>query len=63
MLRAELLRDQGILILTPEGALEAADFARLAQEVDPFLAAHGTLNGVMICASAPLKELQKKFEF
>ena len=52
MLHIELLRDRGILILTPKGALEAADFERVGQQVDPFIAANGMLNGLMIHAEA-----------
>lgn len=52
MIKFELMRDQGILILSPEGPLEKADFERLAQEVDPFIAANGKLNGLMIVAEA-----------
>lgn len=48
MLRFELLRDEGILVLTPEGPLEAADFERLATAVDPLIAERGKLTGVMI---------------
>ena len=48
MLQFELLRDRKILILTPDGPLEAADFERLAKEVDPFIAANGNLAGVMV---------------
>jgi hypothetical protein len=48
MLQFELLRDRKILILTPDGPLEAADFERLAKEVDPFIAATGNLAGVMV---------------
>jgi hypothetical protein len=35
MLKFELLRDRGVLIVTPNGPLEKADFERLANEVDP----------------------------
>jgi hypothetical protein len=48
MLHFELLRDRKILILTPDGPLEAADFERLAKAVDPFIAANGNLAGVMV---------------
>ena len=48
MINHELLRDQGILIVTPDGPLEKADFDKLAQLVDPFIAAKGGLNGLMI---------------
>jgi hypothetical protein len=50
MIKFELLRDQGILILSPDGPLEKADFERLAREVDPFIAANGKLTGVMLVA-------------
>lgn len=50
MLQHELLRDRGILILRPEGALRAEDFAALAGAVDPYLEQHGELKGLMIDA-------------
>src|SRR5262245_48175927 len=52
MLQFELLRNQGILVITPDGPLEEADFQRLAKEIDPFIAANGKLAGVMICAKS-----------
>ena len=48
MLEHELMRDERILIVTPEGRLEAADFEKLAGEVDPYIEERGTLNGLMI---------------
>jgi hypothetical protein len=48
----ELLRDKGILVITPDGPLEKADFERLASELDPFLAAQGRLAGLMIHAKS-----------
>ena len=48
MLHAELLPDKGILIVTPAGPLEKADFDRLAREVDPCIESRGKLQGVMI---------------
>jgi stage II sporulation SpoAA-like protein len=48
MLQHELLRDRGILILKPEGALRAEDFATLAGTVDPYIEQNGKLNGLMI---------------
>lgn len=48
MIHFELLRDRGILIVSPDGPLEKADFERLAKEVDPFIASKGNLTGVMI---------------
>ncbi|MGV7219315.1 STAS/SEC14 domain-containing protein [Bradyrhizobium sp. UFLA05-112] len=49
MVEFELLRDQGVLIVSPNGPLSGADFARLAQEIDPFIASNGKLNGLMVC--------------
>jgi hypothetical protein len=48
MIHHELLRDQGILIVSPQGPLEKVDFEMLAQVVDPFIASKGKLNGLMI---------------
>jgi hypothetical protein len=48
VIKSELLRDQGILIVTPEGPLAKSDFEQLAKEIDPFIAARGKLTGVMI---------------
>ena len=48
MLVNELMLDEKILVITPEGSLEATDFERLAKEVDPHIEANGTLNGLMI---------------
>jgi hypothetical protein len=44
----ELLRSEGILIIRPKDSLEAADFQRIASEVDPYIEANGKLCGVMI---------------
>src|ERR1700760_4766231 len=52
MINYELLRDEGILIIRPTGSLEAADFQKIAEEVDPYIEAHGKLHGVMIDAPA-----------
>jgi SpoIIAA-like len=52
MIHEQLLRDQGILIVTPQGPLEKSDFERLAAEVDPYIEAKGGLRGLMIQAKA-----------
>lgn len=39
-----------MLVLRPHGELEAADFKRVASEVDPYIENKGELNGVMIVA-------------
>src|SRR6516165_7148970 len=48
MIHFEPLRDRNILHITPDGALEKADFEQLAKEVDPFIASKGKLAGLMI---------------
>jgi hypothetical protein len=44
----EFLEEQGVLILRPQGELDAADFQRIAAEIDPYIENKGDLNGVMI---------------
>lgn len=48
MIHPELLRDQGILIITPEGPLQQSDFENLAKLVDPFVESQGELHGLLI---------------
>ncbi len=43
---------EGILILEPNAPLEAADFEGLVREIDPYIAEHGKLSGLMIHAKA-----------
>ena len=50
MLKFELLRDQKIVILRPEGPLAATDFEQLAKTIDPLIASSGKLTGILICA-------------
>ena len=52
MIHFELLRNRGILIVTPQGPLEKADFDLVGKEVDPFIAAKGKLTGLMIYAKS-----------
>lgn len=46
----EFLEAQGVLVLHPQGELEAADFKRIASEVDPYIKKQGALKGVTIVA-------------
>ena len=48
MLSKELMIDEGILIVTPEGPLEEADFTSLAADVDSYIEKRGQLQGLMI---------------
>lgn len=50
MLSHELQRDQGILVVKPDGPLSAADFTTLASHVDAYLEQNGTLHGVLVLA-------------
>lgn len=52
MLQIDLLDDEGIVILTPHGALESGDFERLSDVVDPYIAANGALNGLLVDAAS-----------
>jgi stage II sporulation SpoAA-like protein len=51
MIRHELHEDDGILIVSPEAPLAAADFKSLAQEVDPYIEREGRLAGLLIEAA------------
>jgi hypothetical protein len=48
MITYQLMRDKGILIVSPEGRLESSDFENIAEEVDPYIREEGVLTGLMI---------------
>ncbi len=50
MLNHEFRHDDGILVIRPEGPLEAGDFTVLASQVDAYLEKRFTLRGVLIRA-------------
>src|SRR5262249_23173488 len=52
MLHFELLRDRKILVITPEGPLEKADFEQFAKELDPIITSNGKINGLMFKAES-----------
>ena len=52
MIKLNLDEANRILTVSPEGKLEAEDFAQLAEVVDPFLEEHGPLRGLLIEAEA-----------
>ncbi|TWU46865.1 SpoIIAA family protein [Rubripirellula reticaptiva] len=52
MLKHTLLSHEGILILEPSETLEATDFEAVVQDIDPYLAEHDSLAGVMIFVKA-----------
>lgn len=50
MIQYELIQSEGILIVSPEGSLEASDFQKLSEEIDPYIEARGRLHGLLIDA-------------
>ncbi|MEL7449651.1 MAG: STAS/SEC14 domain-containing protein [Pseudomonadota bacterium] len=44
------MKDERVLILEPRGELEAADFARVSEAIDPTIAETGALNGLVVVA-------------
>ena len=52
MLSHELLRDEGILLIRPQGPIHAGDFESVAKLVDPYIEQKGRLRGVMIEAQS-----------
>lgn len=52
MIKAELLRDKGILVVTPMDTLEKSDFQRLNLLVDPYIQDKGKLIGILIDAES-----------
>ena len=52
MIEFRLDKADSILYLKPQSALEEADFARLAQEVDPHIETTGRLAGILIQISS-----------
>jgi hypothetical protein len=52
MLNHELRHDEGILVLTPESPLEAADFTVLASQLDTYLGQNKKLHGLLIRAES-----------
>lgn len=51
MIQCELQEETGVLIIRPQESLTAEDFENVAKVVDPYIAEHGTLNGLMIEAN------------
>jgi len=52
VLKHTLLSTEGILILEPADAMESADFEAVIHDIDPYLAEHSSLTGVLIFAKA-----------
>lgn len=52
MIEAKLLREKGILVVTPIGELTSTDFEQLRRLADPYIEKHGGLNGLLIDVEA-----------
>ena len=50
MLKFELMRDAGVLVVEPRDTLTADDFKAVTQTVDPFIQEKGKLTGLLIDA-------------
>jgi SpoIIAA-like len=50
MIRSELLRDAGVLVVEPMSPLAADDFHTLSLMVDPYIREKGKLTGLLILA-------------
>jgi hypothetical protein len=48
MIKFELLRDAGVLVVAPKSALTAEDFRAISRTVDPFVSEYGKLAGLLI---------------
>ena len=52
MLQHQLIEDESILIILPQGPLATDDFTALAAEIDPAIERTGRLQGILIEAAA-----------
>ena len=50
MLRFDLLKDDGILVVKPREVLTADDFRAIARMIDPYIEEHGKLMGLLVDA-------------
>lgn len=48
MIKHDLLKDDGILVIEPETSLHTSDFDMLSNIVDPYIRENGKLNGLII---------------
>ena len=52
MIRFELLKDAGVLIVEPTAPIAADDFREISRAVDPYLGENGKLNGLLVEAKS-----------
>ena len=50
MIQLEMHHDKGVLIVKPQGPLEAEDFAAITRDAHGYIESNGALDGFMICA-------------
>ncbi len=50
MLKVQLFKNRNIVVLTPAGKLQPADFQQAAATIDPWIETNGKLNGLVIAA-------------
>ena len=50
MIKFELLRDAGVLVVEPKSALSAEDFNEISRTIDPYIREKGKLSGLLIDA-------------
>lgn len=52
LIDVKLMRDDGVLIISPTDKLQQVDFEQVRLLVDPYIEEHGGLNGVVIDAES-----------
>ena len=52
MIKFELLKDAGLLLVEPQGTLSANDFCEISRVVDPYINERGKLVGLLIEAKS-----------
>jgi hypothetical protein len=52
MIRFELLKDAGVLVVEPKSALSAKDFSEIGRAVDPYIREKGKLIGLLVEAKS-----------
>ena len=52
MIRFELLRDAGVLVVEPKSALSAEDFREISRSIDHYIREKGKLTGLLIEAAS-----------
>jgi hypothetical protein len=52
MIHVKLLREEGVLVVSPSAKLTPVDFEQVRALVDPYIKEHGTLQGLLIDAES-----------